>query len=344
MIFIENDIEALLINFFERFYPALLNIKGFLQVFITPIVKATKGKQVKAFYTLPEYEQWKASLANPKAWAIKYFKGLGTSTAKEAKEYFGALADHERNFVHSGASDETIAADRKLIDMAFSKKRVEERKDWMNQHEDGTFLDNSVEEVSYPDFINKELVLFSKADLERSIPQVMDGLKPGQRKVLFCAFKRKLKSDIKVAQLAGYVSEHSSYHHGEASLMATIVKLAQDFVGSNNINLFFPSGQFGSRVAGGEDAASPRYIFTRLAPLTRKLFPEVDDALLQYLEDDGQSIEPTFYAPVVPLVLVNGAEGIGTGWSTSIPNFNPRDVIDRVRDFIRDEAAPLDPE
>ena len=157
-------------------------------------------------------------------------------------------------------------------------------------------------------FVNKELILFSRADLLRSIPSVVDGFKPSQRKVLFSCFKRKLRQDIKVAQLSGYVSEHSAYHHGEASLASTIVGLAQDFVGSNNVNLLVPSGQFGTRLQGGKDHASPRYIFTRLAPICRTVFPECDDALLEYLNEDGQVIEPEHYLPIIPLVLVNGAE------------------------------------
>lgn len=87
---------------------------------------------------------------------------------------------------------------------------------------------------------------------------MMDGLKTSQRKILYSALKRNLKSEIRVAQFAGYVSEHSGYHHGEASLNDAIVGMAQDFVGSNNIPWFVPQGQFGTRLAGGKDSASPR--------------------------------------------------------------------------------------
>jgi len=86
--------------------------------------------------------------------------------------------------------------------------------------------------------------------------------------------------------------------------------MAQNFVGSNNLNLLEPSGQFGTRLVGGTDAASPRYIFTHLAPVARLLFPEDDDALLTYREDDGQLIEPEFYAPVIPLLVINGTQGM----------------------------------
>ena len=334
-----SHIKGLLINFLHAHFPSLLKVPGFLLEFITPIIKATKGKQSKVFYTLPEYDAWKeANEGNTSGWSIKYYKGLGTSTSNEAKEYFAALEHHKKSFIWESDGDGD------LIDMSFSKKRVEDRKAWLTAYEPGTFLDMTGDTVRYDEFINKELILFSRADLLRSIPSMVDGFKPSQRKVLFSCFKRKLKSDVKVAQLSGYVSEHSAYHHGEASLAMTIVNLAQDFVGSNNINLLVPSGQFGTRLQGGKDHASPRYIFTRLHPVCRAMFPECDDPLLNYLDEDGQRIEPDFYYPVVPLVLVNGAEGIGTGWSTSIPNFNPRDLIANIRLLLSgEEPAQMHP-
>jgi len=153
-------------------------------------------------------------------------------------------------------------------------------------------VDHNVKRLSYEDFINKELIHFSIADNLRSIPSVVDGLKPGQRKILFACFKRKLKSEIKVAQLSGYVAEHSAYHHGEMSLCQTIINMAQEYVGSNNLNLLMPLGQFGTRLMGGKEAASPRYVFTNLSPLTRVIINEQDDQLLSYIEEEGLSIEP----------------------------------------------------
>lgn len=168
----------------------------------------------------------------------------------------------------------------------------------------------------------------------RSIPHFVDGFKPSQRKVLFACFKKNLKKDMKVAQLAGYVGEKSQYHHGEASLHGTITNMAQNYCGSNNINLLTPSGQFGTRRMGGKDAASPRYIFTRLEPITRAIFHPDDDDILNYLSEEGMSIEPEFYMPVIPLALVNGSDGIGTGWSSTVPNFCPRDLIKCLRNMI----------
>ena len=314
-----SHIKGLIINFFDHFWPSLLKIPGFLLEFITPIVKATKGKgpnkREVSFFTIPEYETWKARNDNGKGWVLKYYKGLGTSTTEDAKKYFSDLGKHLKPF--KVANDDS----RALIDMAFNKKKADDRKEWLRAFEDGTFMDHSVDEIPIEDFVNKELILFSRADNVRSIPCAVDGFKPGQRKILFSCFKRNLKSEIKVAQLAGYVSEHSAYHHGEISLCMTIVNMAQVFVGSNNLNLLQPLGQFGTRLQGGKDAASPRYIFTNLSSLARTIFHPADDPLLNYLNDDGQSIEPEWYIPVIPMLLVNGGDGIGTGWSTGIPNY-----------------------
>jgi DNA topoisomerase-2 len=163
----------------------------------------------------------------------------------------------------------------------------------------------------------------------------MDGLKISLRKILFAAFKRNLTSEIKVAQFSGYVSEHSGYHHGEASLNAAIVGLAQNFMGSNNINLFVPNGQFGTRLQGGKDSASERYIFTLLSKITRAVFPTADDGILKYLNDDGLSVEPIYYAPIIPMVLVNGSKGIGTGFSTEIMCYNPTEIIAYIENKLK---------
>ena len=327
-----SHIKGLLINLLHHFWPSLLKLPGFLQEFITPIVKVSKGtSRSEAFYTIPEYEQWKERTNQGQGWVVKYYKGLGTSTAAEAKEYFSDLDTHRIDFKWEDEGDGD------MIDMAFAKKRVEDRKEWLRGFTKGTFVDYKVASMSYDTFVNQELILFSMADNQRSIPHLMDGLKPAQRKVLFACFKRSLKKEIKVAQLAGYVSEHSAYHHGEASLNGTIVGMAQNFVGSNNIGFLFPSGQFGTRIMGGKDAASPRYVFTRLEEVTRALFHPEDDLLLPYQDEDGQVIEPEYYAPVIPTVLVNGSDGIGTGWSSTVPNYNPREIMANIRRLLRGE-------
>jgi DNA topoisomerase-2 len=189
-------------------------------------------------------------------------------------------------------------------------------------------LDTNKEMITYQEFVKEEMIHFSKYDCERSIPNGIDGLKTSLRKVLFTCLKRRITEGIKVAQLSGSISELTCYHHGEQSLNGAIVGMAQDFVGSNNINLLEPAGQFGTRLQGGDDSASERYIFTRLMKLTRLIFPEADDCVLDYLNDDGTSVEPIHYVPIIPMILVNGSKGIGTGFSTDIMCYNPLHIIE----------------
>ena len=315
-----HHIKGLCINLFHSEWASLIHIPGFISFMNTPILRAKKGAQVVVFYNEGEYQSWKQKMGgNSDGWTIKYFKGLGTSTSAEFKEYFANKKIV--NFAYNGqTSDDTI-------DKIFNKKRADDRKTWLENYEKDAYLDTSVPMVKYEDFMNREMIHFSTYDCARSIPNMMDGLKISLRKILYSAFKRKLTSEIKVAQFSGYVSEHSAYHHGEASLNGAIVNMAQNFVGSNNINLLEPLGQFGTALQGGDDSASERYIFTQLNPLTRKIFPEADDAVLKYINDDGTIVEPEFYAPIIPFALINGISGIGTGFSCSIPAYNPMDVV-----------------
>ena len=328
-----SHIKGLGINLFDSEWETLLAIPGFIGFMNTPILKAKKGDKEMSFYNDGEYEEWKEKNGGTKGWKIKYYKGLGTSTSKEFKEYF----ENKKivSFVSSGKDT------RDAIDMVFNKKRASDRKTWLEAYERKAFLDTGKQQVSYEEFINREMIHFSKYDCERSIPNLMDGLKTSQRKIIFTAFKRNLTNEIKVAQLSGSVSELSCYHHGEQSINGAIVNMAQNFVGSNNINLLEPKGQFGTRLRGGEDSASERYIFTNMSKITRALFPQADDNenVLAYLNDDGTQVEPVFYAPIIPMILVNGVKGIGTGFSTDIMCYNPISIIEAMMARLKGEET-----
>jgi DNA topoisomerase-2 len=338
----DNDgshIKGLILNQLHYFWPSLLKL-GFVVSMVTPIIKATKASQTKSFYTDSAFRNWYGN--GQQGWRIKYYKGLGTSTSKEAREYFKQIEDLTVKFEHDIMTDKSIV-------LAFDKKKADDRKMWLLE---STAKDPSELEVPYgyvkqlniTDFVHKDLVNFSLADLKRSIAHVADGLKPSQRKVMYSCFQKNLKDEMKVAQLAAFVAEKSSYHHGEVSLADTIVKLANDYMGSNNINLLEPCGQFGTRLMGGKDASQTRYIFTKLTKQARKIFDPRDDAILNYLDDDGRSIEPDFYMPTIPMVLVNGTEGIGTGFSCYIPPFNPKDIKDNIERILDGkQVVPMRP-
>ena len=328
----DNDgshIKGLILNMFHYFWPSLLKF-NFIVSMVTPIIKATKGSETKSFYTDSAFRSWYGS--GKSGWRIKYYKGLGTSTSTEAREYFKKIQDLTVKFDVDTMTDESIV-------LAFDKKKADARKTWLLEStaKEAGELEvpyGNVKQLAITDFVHKDLVNFSLADLKRSIAHVADGLKPSQRKVMFSCFHKNLRDEMKVAQLAAYVAEKSAYHHGEVSLAETIVKLANDYTGSNNINLLEPCGQFGTRLMGGKDASQTRYIFTRLSNDARKIFDPKDDAILTYLDDDGRSIEPEYYVPVIPMVLVNGTEGIGTGFSCYVPPFNPDDIRENILNHV----------
>jgi DNA topoisomerase-2 len=309
-----SHIKGLVLNMFHVYWPKLIEL-GFVVSMVTPVIKAARVW----YFTEDEF---RAAVAEGRvavgANGVKYYKGLGTSTSAEAKEYFKQIEKLTVSFNSDPKMNESMS-------LAFAKAQADDRKSWLTRHMAAPppgVPYGHVSALPVTDFVHRDLANFSAEDIKRSIPHVADGLKPSQRKVIYACLKKNLTADMKVAQLSGYVAEHTAYHHGEASLQGTIINLAQNFVGANNLNLLEPSGQFGTRLAGGKDAASPRYIFTRLAASTKKIFDPSDNSVLKYVMDDGQKVEPEFYSPIVPMILVNGAEGIGTGFSCFVPPYD----------------------
>ena len=328
-----SHIKGLLMNLFHAEWSTLMK-SSFICSLATPLLKATKKMLKLSFYSEQEFDTWKAKQGDGiKGWNLKYYKGLGTSTPEEAQEWFRNL--HEVKYVYDKDTDESFS-------LAFNKKRSDDRKQWLSTYDAKRMLAVKDGKVDYTCFINDELIHFSNADNIRSLPNIMDGFKPSQRKILFGCLKRNLKAEVRVAQLAGYVSEHAAYHHGEASLNAAIISLAQTFVGANNINLLAPVGQFGSRLLGGKDSASPRYIHTHLEPIVDKIFRKEDHKILKHINDDGLIVEPETYYPVLPMILVNGCIGIGTGFSTDIPPHDPSEIVGLLKDRLSGTRTTLE--
>jgi DNA topoisomerase-2 len=331
-----SHIKGLGLNLFDSQWNDLARIPGFIGYMNTPVIKAKKGSEVKQFYSEAEFRAWRETVGEAVAdtWKIKFYKGLGTSSSSEFKSYM----KEQRIVTFSHTGKESTDA----IDMVFNKSRADDRKEWLSTYDRKLEMDLTKTSVSFEEFIGREMIHFSVYDNARSLPNVMDGLKISLRKVMFGAFKRKLNSEVKVAQLTGFISENAAYHHGEKSLSGTIINLAQSFVGSNNIPLLQNRGQFGTRIHGGSDSASERYIFTLLSTATRYIFPEADDSseILTYLKDDGMPIEPTYYAGIIPMLIVNGSKGIGTGYSSEILCHDPRQVISHLKTKLSGGGVP----
>lgn len=327
-----SHIKGLIINFFHSQWPELLKL-NFITTLKTPILKATKGNKVEEFYTEGEFNKWKLT-NNINGYTIKYFKGLGTSDKTAAQQIFKEMEKLKVDYFYKNEyCDESIL-------LAFDKdgkgrdKKLEKcsdlRKQWLSKYDKNSYIALENKKVAFQDFIHKDLKHFSIYDNQRSIPCIYDGLKPSQRKILYYMLNKNSDKSIKVAQLSGYISAEMCYHHGEVSLQGAIINMAQNFIGTNNINLLYPDGNFGSRFSP-KDAASPRYIFTKLENHTLKIFNRLDLSVLERMIDDGVEVEPEFLVPNLPMILINGAEGIGTGFSTNIPCFNPDEIIDIVK-------------
>ena len=329
-------IGGLIINVIHALFPSILAVDpSYVQRFPTPLVRATSKTAVHCFYASAHYEEWWRTMepSVQATYAVKYFKGLGTSTSALAREYFSAYKEHLVDIVWNAASDA-------LMVQMFQTDNAAARRALLTSHfNPDSYVDYTAPSVTLHDFIHKEVLPYSNYSNERNIPNVLDGLKPVQRKALFTLLSKNVTSDVKVAQVAAQIASCTMYHHGEQSLVEAVIGMAQDHVGISNINLFRPEGQFGSRLDPPSVHSAARYIFTGLDSVTRALFPKLDDDVLVYKEDEGLSIEPVVFAPVIPMALVNGAFGIGTGWATSVPMYNPDDLIRLCRLFASGDGA-----
>lgn len=322
-----HHITGLLITFFNTFWPQLLN-NGFLMRFITPIIKAVKGKHIKMFLTQKDYEKFALECGDIHKWHVQHLKGLGTSLRTDTLGYFKSINKHMKSFT----PDEYTSV---FIKHIFDPSESNWRKEWVVKPiNDVEHIDYSAPDMKMTSFMKTEMHDYSTYNIKRAIPSAVDGLKVSQRKVLYhCLdkFKTNNAAPFKVAQLAGTAAAYSNYAHGEVSLQNTIINMAQSFSGSNNIPLLTEDGAFGSRSMNGDDAASPRYIFTRLQPEAREIFSETSPNVLNYMVEENKQVEPDFYIPELPMVLVNGSNGIATGFRTLIPAFNPEDLKNNIK-------------
>jgi DNA topoisomerase-2 len=327
-------ITGLIMNFFHSMFPSLFFKPGFISSMFTPIMNITVNKKTLRFYNLEQATEYLKTA--PKNATVKYLKGLGSSNDQDIKDTFGKLLVLYRITEQSSINTE--------MEKIFHQKYAEQRKEWLRNFKynqsiinvEGFITQPVIYNVSFEEFLNVEMIKYSMEDCIRNLPNIYDGLKQSQRKILHAFLLKGENTKMKVSQWAGFVSEKTCYHHGEQCLFDTIIKMAQDFVGSNNIPLLQKDGQFGTRLHGGKDAASSRYIFAQLSKIVKLIFRTEDECVLQYQYDDGTQIEPVNFLPIIPMLLVNGSVAIATGWSTNIPCFNPKDLIKWIKNYVDD--------
>lgn len=338
-----KHIIGLILNYIFCRFRTLLQ-RGFVLFRRTPILRVTHGSNKLKFYTHGQYEEWVSKTPDYKIYKHKYYKGLGTSSDKDIAD------DFKDPRVVICIYDDTTEDSLRL---AFDSKQADQRKGWIARWRDALQVEDlQMQPIS--DFVSRELIHFVKANMERSLPRFLDGLKISQRKALWAAVKKWMGSgsrlikdkpaEMKVAQFASYVAGETNYAHGEMCLAATIVGMAQDFVGANNLPYFTQDGQFGTRNLGGKDAANTRYSYTRPEWWLSYVFKKEDLALLDFVIEEGEEVEPITFLPIIPMQLVNGSVGIGSGYSTFIPNHNPIDIVDwlvkRINGLTPDPIKP----
>lgn len=336
-----KHIIGLVMNFFHCYFPSLL-ARGFVMYLRTPILRVYKGRQVFKFYTQREYEQWKGQHSDYQSWKHKYYKGLGTSSDEDVADDFKTP-----RVVVCLYDDQAPDSFR----LAFDDKLADARKRWIAQWKH-VFEVEEMEMQPISLFIHYEFIQYSIADLHRSLPRLMDGLKVTQRKVLWSAFLKwcsegkpekgfkKTLDEVKLVQFGAFAMEKTNYHHGDKSMTDTILTMIQDFVGMNNLPYFTKKGQFGTRKHGGADAAASRYPNTYPEWWIPYVFRKEDIPLLKLVNDEGKDVEPETFFPIIPMELVNGSHGIGTGHSTFIPNHNPLDLCEWIKAKIRGQPLP----
>jgi DNA topoisomerase-2 len=327
-------IESLLMNLIHNLFPTLLErSEPYLVSMKTPIARVFLSKtKNKLFYDEIKFNEFIKS--QDKCPEVKYYKGLGTTKEQDVPDTFGSkMVEYY--------SDQNLQTTMNKI---FHKDYADKRKEWLGEFNPNLSVNslddmkNSINSMNISDYLNNETIKFSHSDCCRSIPNCIDGLKESQRKILYAVIKKGLKftgKSCKVAQLSGYTAEHSNYHHGEQNLQDTMINMAANYVGVNNIPLLYPDGGFGTRLEGGKDAASARYIYTKMEGLTDIIFSKKDEPILNYVVDDGDLVQPEFYVPIIPMILVNGCvAGIGTGWSCNVPCYNPVDIVTCIKQWL----------
>lgn len=359
-----SSIMGLVINFFYQYFRELMELDDFFYEFITPVINIYRSPYIpksstilKSYYNLNLFNQ-EMKNQEMKNIEVKYIKGLGGNTDLDIETYFKSFVQNmikincnnekTENYIKLAYSNEKFKKDDKQIYNYYPKEDIDSidkvtsmadlRKIWISKVNEDSYLPREEGgSIEFNDFCQIDLALASYDSCQRSIPSIIDGLKPSQRKVLYTFFnmsQSKAKKSTKIYQITGKVASFAQYHHGDASLNEAITKMGQDFIGSNNLPLLEKDGQFGSRNKLGQDASQPRYIAAFLSDVSRILFPKIDDDLLRRQMEDNNLVEPIYYIPIIPTVLINGAVGIGTGWSTNIPMFNPFDLISKTSEAI----------
>lgn len=314
------------------FFPSLFQRNDFFYEYRTKYLRVQKGKKKVDFFTTHEFEDWKAETPDWKKWKQRYFKGMGSSKDSDVKEDVEEIDEHIIKLKY------TQDCDQKFEDN-FGKDSADRRKEIITEWEKCKDKRFEVEkEMLFSTILDKELILYVLTSLERAIPKFGDGYKKSQCQIIYGIMKHWSAATghkpVVVAQLVGIIAMSVAYHHGPDALGEAIMVMGRNFIGSNNVPLICDDGQFGSVLEGGKDRASPRYPSTLPRKYFYKIFRKDDAPILEYNYEGELQVEPKVFYPVVPTALLNGFDGIATGYRAVCPNYNPYDLIEWIMSWL----------
>lgn len=340
IILADSDVDGyhilgLILNFFQTLYPSLVT-RNYVQYIKTPTHRVLSRKKTLKFYSEHDFSEWYKTCDDKNA-QIMYYKGLGSSSNEEIKS-------EQKNIKYVDFEYDT-EADAKM-DLAFHPDNADLRKDWLIGWEPNYKIEQqTVQKIS--EFVDHCVAQFSLDSVKRAMPNLVGGLKESQRKIIHGSRKKwgakynKNPQKVKVAILAPFVAAETGYHHGEACLCSAVTAMTTDRIGTNNMPYFVSDGQFGTRNKGGKDAAKPRYAFVRPQWWWNLVFIEDDLKILEHVVDEGNICEPHFYLPIIPMIMVNGSQGIATAFSTFIPNHNIYELIEWLENKLSGKPLPV---
>lgn len=315
-----GHICSLVMVFIMKFWPALIG-RNFFKRLATPLMRIYKGKtKIKEFYAEKDYETWVIKMYGkleslPTNLDVKYYKGLSTNSDKEMYTIGMNIGDN----IFTMKEDKEC---KELMHKLYGKS-TDDRKIILTKEVSQIYPDNiwKTHNINISDHFNIESVEFQLNSMRRKLKNFLDGMIPSQRKVLCGARSLFINSNKsqKVFQIGGYIAKKMCYAHGDMSLNGVITKMAQKFDGANNIPQLLPdSGGFGTRTKGRDNNGSPRYICAKYNKICDLLYPRKDDSLLEYVYDDGDKCEPTYYIPILPISILENEKTPGTGWKITV--------------------------
>lgn len=333
VVMVDADVDGmhilgLVLSFFNTKFPVLLQ-KNYVYHFVTPVIQIWgKSGKLYEFYNQFAYEKF---IEKPPELIskIKYIKGLGTLTNDDMRRYFAELNKHLIKLNYDSTANQAIR-------IAFSDNNddVYERKKRIMNFDKTIHVDRKLgEPVNITDIIYTEVMEFGYASVYRAMPSVIDGLKPVQRKILATMINHVKFNEDKVTDVAGKLVLYA-YEHGESSAQKAVIRMAQAITTINNLPLLEGVGQFGSRFELGGDAAAPRYVSVKLHQHTLKIYRPEDNIILQPAICEGKEVEPEVYYPIIPVLLLNGAKGLGMGFQSTIPSHNINDLVEITKTLL----------